>query len=293
VGYMHVENLYKNQMIMAFKRCYALEKIHGTSAHVAFKEGKLDLFSGGESEVRFAKLFDTVALIEKIKAMGPHCDIEGITIFGEAYGGSCQKMSGTYGKELKFIVFDVQIGKSWLSVPDMAEVAANLGLEVVHFEEGPTDLAWIDAQRDAPSVQAKRNGIVEAKPREGVVLRPPFEVITNSGERVISKHKGDSFNERATPQKVVDPEKLKVLEGAQAIAIEWVTEMRLEHVLQKFPAGTSVEKTKEVIAAMIEDVTREAKGEIVDSPDARKAIGKRTADLFKAREKNKLKELAG
>jgi len=42
---------------------------------------------------------------------------------------------------------------------------------------------------------------------------------------------------------------------------------------------------------MIEDVTREAKGEIVDSPDARKAIGKRTADLFKAREKNKLKEL--
>ena len=38
-----------------------------------------------------------------------------------------------------------------------------------------------------------------------------------------------------------------------------------------------------VIDAMIEDVAREARGEIVDSRDARAAIGTRTAQMFKRR----------
>ena len=38
-----------------------------------------------------------------------------------------------------------------------------------------------------------------------------------------------------------------------------------------------------VIATMLEDVLRESTGEIVDNPAARKAIGKRTVELFKER----------
>ena len=30
MGYMHIDNLYKDQRILQFKECYALEKIHGT-----------------------------------------------------------------------------------------------------------------------------------------------------------------------------------------------------------------------------------------------------------------------
>jgi hypothetical protein len=37
------------------------------------------------------------------------------------------------------------------------------------------------------------------------------------------------------------------------------------------------------MAAMIEDVTREASGEIVDNKTVRKAIGTRTVKLYKAR----------
>jgi len=29
MGYAHIENLYKNQEILMFKRCFAMEKIHG------------------------------------------------------------------------------------------------------------------------------------------------------------------------------------------------------------------------------------------------------------------------
>jgi hypothetical protein len=125
------------------------------------------------------------------------------------------------------------------------------------------------------------------RPREGVVLRPLVEVRLNNDERIIVKHKGAAFEERKTPQKVVTPDKLVVLTEAQAVAEEWVTEQRLSHVLDKLAAaGTpadDVTGTPMVIAAMAEDVTREAAGEIVESKDVLAAIRKRTAQLFHAR----------
>jgi len=42
-----------------------------------------------------------------------------------------------------------------------------------------------------------------------------------------------------------------------------------------------IEKTKDVISAMIEDVCREAKGEIIESRAAKSAIGKEAARLYK------------
>lgn len=41
MGYQHIPNLYKEQAILAQSECYALEKIHGTSAHIKFKAGSL------------------------------------------------------------------------------------------------------------------------------------------------------------------------------------------------------------------------------------------------------------
>ena len=292
MGYMKIQNLYKSQDILAFKRCFALEKIHGSSSSIILRkiEGKepVHFFSGGASHANFIKLFDAESLYAKFLTKG----VPEAVVYGEAYGGSMQGMSSTYGKELKFIAFDVTVGDCWLSVPDMAEFATSLGLEVVDFVEGPSELAFFDEQRDRPSVQAKRNGIMEDRPREGVVIRPPFEVTKNNGERVMCKHKQDAFSERATPQKVIDPAKLQVLTEATAIADEWVTMHRLEHVLQKLPSDINMEGTGQVIKAMIEDVTREAAGEIVDTPDARKAIGKKAAELFKGRLRARLKEIA-
>lgn len=284
MGYMHINNLYKDQRILAFRRCYALEKVHGTSAHIAWNGVSLRFFSGGESHDAFVKIFDSEALELAFRSLGH----DQVTVFGEAYGGKCQGMRETYGGQLRFIGFDVQIGEHWLAVPDMVQVIEGLGLEVVPWREVSTDLAELDAERDRPSEVAARRGITVARQREGVVLRPPFEVRTNNGERIMAKHKGEKFEERATPQKVVDPSKLAVLTEAGAIATEWVTPMRLTHVLDKLP-GADITKTPQVIAAMVEDVYREAKGEIVESKEVRAAIGKRTADLFKQRLKDSLR----
>ncbi len=278
MGYLHIGNLYKEQDILLFKECYALEKVHGTSAHVRWYDRTLHFHSGGVSQEAFEKLFDMTMLLHRFELLG-HDDV---TVYGEAYGGKMQKMGDTYGRALNFIVFDVKVGDCWLSVPDMAEVAKGLNLESVPFERIPTTLEAIDAARDAPSVVAKRRGCGADKQREGVVLRPLIEVTKNNGERIITKHRLEKFNERATAQAVTDPAKLKVLQEAEAIANEWVTEMRLTHVLDKLQAK-EMKDTPRVIVAMKEDVYREAKGEIVESKEAEAAIGKRTAALFKVR----------
>ena len=276
MGYLHIDNLYKDTDITLFRECYALEKVHGTSAHVAWNMGNLRFFAGGSEHDTFMSLFDEEKLIELFCELGH----DEVTVFGEAYGGKIQGMRNTYGPDMKFVAFDVKIEDTWLAVPAAHDVANKLGLDFVDYVKISTNLEEINAQRDADSIQALRNGMGPGKIREGIVLRPPIELTKNNGKRIIVKHKRDEFMETSTPREV-DPEKLAVLEEANSIAEEWVTDQRLRHVLDKLPPNLAMENVKEVIHAMVEDVVREAEGEIVDSKEARRAIGKRTAKLFK------------
>ena len=282
MGYLHIDNLYKNQKILLFRRCYALEKIHGTSAHIGWKEGKIRFFSGGVSHEQFVSLFDEARFTDLLYALGH----ENLVVYGEAYGGKCQGMSKTYGKELRFIVFDIMIGKSWLCVPSASEVSERLGLDFVYYVEIPTDLEDINAERDRPSEQAFRNGCATRgdegsyKISEGVVLRPLAEFHNSSGERIIAKHKREEFKERASIPNI-DPTQREILERADLIAAEWVTDMRLAHVLDRLGNPTEFSAIPSIVVAMQEDITREAAGEIIDSKAARRAVGALTVRLYK------------
>jgi len=278
MGYLHIDNLYKNQDILLFKECYALEKIHGTSANVRWKEGSVRFFSGGESYNKYIALFDEKNLFDKFdEIFGKETHV---IVHGEAYGGKQQGMKLTYGEDLKFVVFDVKVDDCWLDVPNAEDVAKKLGLEFVSYKRILSRLQYIDAQRDKHSVQAERNGCGNDKLREGIVLRPLIEVTKNNGSRVISKHKRDEFKETATKREV-SPEKLKILKEADTIAKEWVTHMRLMHILDKADFDMKIENTGKVIKLMIEDIHREAKDEIVINATTDKSIGKTTALLYK------------
>ena len=280
MGYLHIDNLYKNQEILLFKECYALEKIHGTSAHVRWtpEDGVVGFFSGGEKQERFEALFDVDVLKTKFAEL-----LDAPTIFyGEAYGGKQQGMSKTYGPDLKFVVFDVRIGECWLAVPKAEVLALSCGFEFVAYERVFTELHHLDEQRDLPSIQGRRNGVSEDHIREGVVLRPLIEVRANNNARVIAKHKREEFRERKSIPEV-DPAKRELMEKAGAIADEWVTPMRLNHVLDKMGNPDDISATGSVIKAMVEDICREADGMIVDNKTVRKAIGAAAAKLYKGR----------
>ncbi len=282
MSYMHIDNLYKKPDILLFRECYAMEKIHGTSAHVSWKSGKLSMFSGGSRFDLFAALFDEASLAVKFAEIGA----AEVVVFGEAYGGKIQHMSDTYGPNIRFVVFEVKIGDSWLAVPQAKEIADHLGLEFVHYDKTTTDIDALDALRDADSVQAVRNGMGEGHMREGIVIRPIIEVRKNNDERIIAKHKRDEFKETKTSREVgeASPE----LSKANEIADEWITPMRLTHVLDSLGGEIGIERTGEVIRAMLEDVRREGIGEYVDNRDVRKALSYRAASLFKQRLKESL-----
>lgn len=286
MGYLHISNLYKSQDILYFKECYAMEKIHGTSAHIKWKfEEKKVIFFTGENHPLFLTLFDEEFLIKKFEEIFPD---QNAVIFGEHYGGKCQGMSGTYGKESKFIGFDVKVGDVWLNVPNAEDVCNNFNIEFVSYNKIDVSLPKLIEERDKPSVQAVRNGILEPKKREGIVVRPLIELRSNNGERVISKFKPDEEMETKSKREVSE-EQLKVLSEANEVADEWVTNLRLEHVLQKFPADVNMESMGDIIKAMIADVYREGRDEIVESKPVEKAIGKATVKLFKAKLQSKLK----
>lgn len=269
MGYLHIENL---DQAPEFLECYALEKIHGTSAHLAFKGGRLRFAAGGEDHARFIALFDAESIRAALAAK--FTVDEAVTIFGEAFTGKQQGMSATYGEHLRFLAFDVKVGEVWLDVPAAASLAAEVGVGFVPFERGPLRLEWLDGQRDRDSEVALAPG----KIREGVVVRPVRELVHKDGGRVIYKHKRDEFRETATPR-AVDPGRVAVIAEAGAIAEEYVTPMRLEHVLQRVPFR-SAEDTGAVIFAMQEDVERESRGDVAWSKDAAKAVGKATARLL-------------
>jgi len=274
--------LYKNSEILTlFKEVFATEKIHGTSAAIHWKpiekgEPRLGFHAGGANFDSFVALFDKENLNKVLAEKFPE---DGVSIHGEAYGGKLQGMSGTYGKELKFIAFDVKIGDSWLDVPNAKDFCDGLGIEFVHYERIPCELSELDKQRDADSVQAIRNLGIIGKPREGIVIRPIIELFKKNGERMIFKHKREEFIETKTPREV-DPAKMKVLEEARAISDEWVTPMRLQHILDK-NSFTTIEQTKFVIEAMLEDVKRESEGEVVWSDLAEKEIARAAAKMYK------------
>jgi hypothetical protein len=284
MGYLHIQNLYKDQTVLLFKSVYALEKIHGTSAHVSFDpaDGSIRYFSGGTSHSTFVSLFNEDSLIAGFKALALPADKK-ITIYGESYGGKEQGMSLTYGKVGKFVAFDVQIGESWLAVPEAEKIVQSLGLEFIHYSLVTTDIDELDRERDKPSTQAKRNGVMDDKPAEGVVLRPLKEMTLNNGARVIAKHKREEFRETATARSVeTDPAKLKVLADAEAVADEWMTAARFANARSHFkPEEIAMENMPALIKYLVDDILREGEGEIIVTQEVRKAISRRAAKIVK------------
>jgi hypothetical protein len=288
MGYMEIENLYKDTRILLFKECWATEKIHGTTAWIAYNgdpaNPQLQYHPGGAKYDMFVALFNDANLKVKFVELFGNKPVK---IHGEHYGGKIQGMSSTYGTLHKFAVFDFKIGDTWLSFDKVQTLSKQFELECVDGAIIPATIEALNLERDKPSVQAVRNAILEPRPREGIVIRPLIELTDNNGKRIITKHKGDAFRETSTPRDIT-PEQLKVLTDAEAIADEWVTPMRLNHVIDTLivqlastkAIGIDISNTGDVIKIMVADIEKESKDETTITPEAKKAIGKRTSKLF-------------
>ncbi len=195
---------------------------------------------------------------------------------------SMQGMSHTYGPNLFFIAFEVLIDDTWMGVIQAHRIAERLGFEFVPYEEIDCTEEAINAARDKESEVAIRRGMGPGKMREGVVLRPLVELQHPNGGRIICKHKRPEFSERQKTPKIQDPAMDKILKEANEIAEEWVVLGRVKNILSHWPEeDIRPENTRKFLDAMLEDVLREAEGEIEVSEEAKKAIMRKAAILFK------------
>lgn len=290
---------------MGLKEVYALEKLHGTSANISFGPDGLKLYPGGlkseEFEAVLLTKFDSLKDLEFAmnNAMFRHHEaLLEATIYGELYGGKCQKMSDIYGP-LNFAAFEVKvtpIGREpyWLTVPSANYFTTMAGLEFVHWVRGPATLEWLDAQRDKPSVQARRNGMGE-KYGEGIVIRTINEERDRFGERILAKHKAEKYKECRTPRKP-DPAKQIRWSGAQKVAREFVVPERLNHVISHLEARGiyPVDKsfTGDVVKETIKDIRAEESDEIDWTPEVSKAIGASAARLFHSYLREQIKDMS-
>jgi len=278
----------KNEVMQALSLILSEEEMHRAYSilSVAEHDGRLSFFAGGAKHQEFVSLFDASAIANRFfDSVG----FAPATIYGEAYGGKMQGMSAIYGNKLRFVAFEVRIGEQWLSVPKAEAFVSGFNLDFVPYKRIPTTLEAIDVERDADSIQAVKNGMGEGHKREGVVLRPIEEFTMNNGSRVIAKHKRDEFMETKTHREV-NPEKLKVLQDAKDIVNEWVTLERLNHILTSGEVVPDIKNAGTVIQMMIRDIHKEAVGEIVETPESNKEVGRATALLFKQWLNNQMKE---
>lgn len=299
MGYASILNLYADTRILEQPECFALEKIHGTSAHVSYtpassESGAEQLhFHSGEQQANFEAFFAD----KKDRLLQGFALVNvPVKIHGECYGGKIQQNSWRYGKDLRFTAFDVFYAGDWLSVPAADSIVRLLGLEFVHYVRIETKLSLIDAERDAISEQAIRNGVTtrdgEFIRREGVVLRPITEMVDHRGNRICAKHKRKEERETKT-ERPVNADKIALSKAARDVAEEWVTANRIRNAQSHFAESDWViTNMKNLISYIRQDVYKEAAEEITQTPENDREICRVAAQLIKQNFANALSQNA-
>jgi hypothetical protein len=112
---------------------------------------------------------------------------EPVTLYGEGYGPGIQKGGGLYRPDKGFVLFDVKVGRHWLSFENVEDVGQKLGLDVVPIRLRGTFLqAWRDVGLNSFPESSIRwpNSTVE-----GLVGRPPVTLYDGRGQRILAKVK--------------------------------------------------------------------------------------------------------
>jgi len=165
------------------------EKVDGTNIRIHYDPTSANgvnagVVYGGRTDraqipVTLLAALDGLGFREKLplKFDGP------VTLYGEGYGPKIQKGGGNYREDQSFVLFDVKIGPWWLKRADVVQVAMDLGIDCVPWLEWGTLQDGIEMVRAGfPSTW----GDFEA---EGIVARPREELMTRSGQRIITKIK--------------------------------------------------------------------------------------------------------
>lgn len=195
----------------------ATEKVDGTNMRIEIEHAAKDVFEisiGGKTAAAQippklqARMEEIVEHIKpKLEEVFPFKEEQGpihITLYGEGYGKSIQKVGANYiSSSVDFILFDVKIGKWWLEPSDVEDIANKLDIKCVPFVGSLT-------LKEACAMVANgfKSAVSEDKDltAEGLVLRAPAGLCRRNGDRLITKVKTKDFAELAKKYSLTDSE---------------------------------------------------------------------------------------
>lgn len=167
------------------------EKVDGTNVRVHWNGEKVTF--GGRTEDAQMPLFLVRRLEElfpmvKFHEHFPASEYQDVMLYGEGYGAKIQKGGGNYKPDgVDFVLFDVQIGGTYLERHNVEDIGSNLGLRVVPVLGKGTLLDAIAMTR------AGFDSTWGPFKAEGLVMRPAVELVTRRGHRIITKVKHKDF----------------------------------------------------------------------------------------------------
>ena len=113
-----------------------------------------------------------------------------VSIFCEGYGSKIQGGDNYIKGDVSFILFDVKIGKWWLTRESCEQVAKALDVDIVPLIGHVTIPEAIDYVRKEFKSIIAQNKDYDA---EGLVLKAPYGLLRRNGERLITKIKTVDF----------------------------------------------------------------------------------------------------
>lgn len=189
------------------------EKIDGTNIHIDLApviDTDIDevvdykmLFNGRTERavipehllIKLKSIFDKGTLVDYFYKDNEDNNDCPITLYGEGYGKKIQSGGGNYIKDgVDFILFDIRVGKWWLSRTSIEVIAKDLGLKVVPLIGYMTIPEAIEYVKKGFKSIIAENKDYDA---EGLVLKTPNGLLLRSGERIITKIKTCDFRKFA------------------------------------------------------------------------------------------------
>lgn len=188
-----IEGKFRNEAVefLANNAWVFTEKIDGTNIRIHWDGHKVE-FAGRTDRAQIPNplmdyLNNTFGSIEAEELFEQKFGESDVILFGEGYGPKIQN-GGAYRDDVSFILFDVQIGDTWLKRESVEDIARTFGIDVVPI------IFTGSLQQAVDYVKTKPKSTIGIANMEGLVGRPAVEMRDRMGKRVIVKIKVCDFN---------------------------------------------------------------------------------------------------
>lgn len=188
-----IEEKFRNEAVefLANNAWVFTEKIDGANIRIHWDGHKVE-FAGRTDRAQIPNhlmdyLIATFGSMEAEEMFEQKFGESEVVLFGEGYGPKIQN-GGAYRDDVSFILFDVQIGDTWLKRDSVEDIASAFGIDIVPI------IFTGSLQQAVDYVKTKPKSTIGTANMEGLVGRPAVEMRDRMGKRVIVKIKVCDFN---------------------------------------------------------------------------------------------------